>query len=181
MKILKQYIRKADIILFLILVVTGIAVSAVLAVSQAGASAGDKVIIESGAKLYATYSLSEDRTIIVPAPRQNRTDSPAAESERGMSGDAEYSSDHSSSYDYYNVVQISSGKVRVSEASCKNQVCVHHSAISRSGESIVCLPNRLAVRIESDNLSGTGSGSGAGSDTDDSGSEKGEGYDTITS
>ena len=62
---MKKYIRKADIILFIVLVAAGLAASAVLAMSHSG---GDTVIIESGGELYATYPLSEDRTVIVPAP-----------------------------------------------------------------------------------------------------------------
>ena len=65
---MKQYIRKADIILFIVLVVAGLAASAVLAMSHTG---GDTVAIESGGELYATYPLSEDRTVIVPSPKEN--------------------------------------------------------------------------------------------------------------
>ena len=32
---------------------------------------------------------------------------------------------------------------------CRNQVCVNHAPISRSGESIICLPHKLVVRIQS--------------------------------
>ena len=147
---MKQYIRKADIILFIVLVVTGLAASVVLGMSHTG---GDTVAIESGGELYATYPLSEDRTVIVPSPKENVSSvhvpddsKPAAEQ-----------------FTHYNVVVIKDGKVSVTEASCKNQVCVKHSEISLSGESIVCLPNRLIVRIE------------GGSD------EEGGGYDTVTS
>ena len=135
---MKQYIRKADIILFIVLIVTGLAASAALSMSRADAGDGAKVIIESGGNLYATYSLHEDRVLVVPAPKQNRTDAPAPDADDPASAQ----------YDYYNVVEIKDGKVSVTEASCKNQVCVRHGAISRSGESIVCLPNRLVVRIE---------------------------------
>ena len=69
----------------------------------------------------------------------------------------------SDQYTHYNVVKISGGKVSVTEASCKNQVCVHHGAISSSGESIICLPNRLVVRIDAGD------------------SEEGGGYDSVTS
>ena len=135
---MKQYIRKADIILFIVLVAIGLAASAALSLSRADAGDDAKVIIESGGDLYATYSLYEDRTLAVPAPKQNSLDAPAPDPD----------SPASAQYDYYNIVEIKDGKVSVTEASCKNQVCVRHGAISRSGESIVCLPNRLVVRIE---------------------------------
>ena len=149
---MKQFIRKADIILFIALVVLGLAASAALSLSHGEAGAGAKVIIESGGDLYAKYPLSEDRTIVVPAPKQGKVDAPAADPDANASAQ----------YDYYNVVTISGGSVSVTEASCKNQVCVRHGAITSPGESIVCLPNRLVVRIED-------------------GSGEGGGYDSVTS
>ena len=149
---MKQFIRKADIVLFIVLVVTGLAASAALTLTHGEAGSGARVIIESGGDLYARYPLAEDRTVVVPAPKQTAVDAPAGDPDDAAS----------LQYDYYNVVVISGGTVSVTEASCKNQVCVKHGAISRSGESIVCLPNRLVVRIE-DN------------------SEEGGGYDSVTS
>lgn len=51
---------------------------------------------------------------------------------------------------YYNILQIKDRKVKIVEANCKNQVCVKSKAISKSGESIVCLPHKLIVKIVSD-------------------------------
>ena len=31
---------------------------------------------------------------------------------------------------------------------CKNQLCVEHSSISRTNQSIVCLPNRVVIEIK---------------------------------
>ena len=149
---MKQFIRKADIILFIVLVVIGLAASAALTLSHGEAGSGAKVIIESGGDIYARYPLAEDRTVVVPAPKQVASDAPAADPD----------SEASAQYDYYNVVVISGGTVSVTEASCKNQVCVKHGVITSPGESIVCLPNRLVVRIED-------------------GSEEGGGYDSVTS
>ena len=50
----------------------------------------------------------------------------------------------------YNVLVIENGKADVIEASCPDGVCVDHMPISKSGETIVCLPNKVVVRIESD-------------------------------
>lgn len=36
----------------------------------------------------------------------------------------------------------------VSEASCPDKICVHQGKISRDGEMIVCLPNRLVIQIK---------------------------------
>lgn len=47
-----------------------------------------------------------------------------------------------------NTVEIKNGSVRVVNAKCKNQICVGHKAISKKGESIVCLPNKVIVEIK---------------------------------
>ena len=47
----------------------------------------------------------------------------------------------------YNLLVIKDGKVSVTGASCPDGICVNHRAISRTGETIVCLPNRVVVRI----------------------------------
>lgn len=38
--------------------------------------------------------------------------------------------------------------VRVLEADCPTQDCVHTGTITRSGQSIVCLPGRIIVQLE---------------------------------
>ena len=48
----------------------------------------------------------------------------------------------------YNIVVIADGKVRVSEASCPDQVCVDQGWISDGTVPVVCLPNRLVIQIE---------------------------------
>lgn len=47
------------------------------------------------------------------------------------------------------VVRAHEGAVRVWQADCPDQLCVRQGEISHSGQSIVCLPNRLAVTLES--------------------------------
>lgn len=46
-----------------------------------------------------------------------------------------------------NIVEISNGKVIVTDADCRDKICVNHRAISKVGETIVCLPHRLVVEI----------------------------------
>lgn len=48
----------------------------------------------------------------------------------------------------YNSVQITPGGVWVAQADCPDQICVKQGKISASGESIVCLPHRLVIRLE---------------------------------
>lgn len=46
-----------------------------------------------------------------------------------------------------NKVQISEGTAKMTWAECPDQICVHHKEISRTGESIICLPNKIVVSI----------------------------------
>ncbi len=141
----RKYLRKADIILFIVLIVSGIAASVALPMLQSAAGPDAKVVIKSGGRLFAVYSLYEDREITVPAPEKAGVNS--GDGSGGNRGNC-------------NVVRISGGSVSVIKATCTNQVCVRHKSISKSGENIVCLPNRLVISIESG---------------------KGGEYDTITS
>lgn len=56
--------------------------------------------------------------------------------------------------EYTNVVTISGGKVSITASDCPGEDCVRQGAISTAGRSIVCLPNRVEVRV-------TGQDSGA--------------------
>lgn len=49
-----------------------------------------------------------------------------------------------------NTVEIKSGKVYIKDSDCKGNDCVKMSGISKSGESICCLPHRLYIVIEGD-------------------------------
>ena len=57
-----------------------------------------------------------------------------------------------------NVVSIQDSTVHMESADCHNQVCVETGTISCTGETIVCLPNRVVVEILAD---------GKGGDADD--------------
>jgi hypothetical protein len=48
-----------------------------------------------------------------------------------------------------NIVVIKDNEVTVTEASCPDKICVNHKAIKYNGETIICLPNRMTVTIES--------------------------------
>lgn len=111
---LKGFVRKADIILFVILISFGIASSVWLSMTS---HSGEKAIVKVDGKMYGAYSLSEDKTIAVKQGNK------------------------------LNVIKIKHGSVTMSEASCDNQVCVKHKSISRTGESIICLPNKVVVSI----------------------------------
>ena len=46
-----------------------------------------------------------------------------------------------------NVLVIEGGTARVESATCPDGICVAHRAISRPGQSILCLPNQVAVTV----------------------------------
>ena len=47
-------------------------------------------------------------------------------------------------------IEIKNGEASMIEADCPDQICVHEKAISADGESIICLPNKIVVEVESD-------------------------------
>lgn len=48
----------------------------------------------------------------------------------------------------YNLIEIGDEEVRVIEADCPDKIDVKQGYISRIGETIVCLPNKLVIEIK---------------------------------
>lgn len=48
---------------------------------------------------------------------------------------------------YHNTVVIREGRAAITEADCPGEDCVHSGWISSPGRSIVCLPNKVEIRI----------------------------------
>ena len=46
-----------------------------------------------------------------------------------------------------NHLVIENGSARITEASCPDKLCVRQGAASETGQTIVCLPNRVIVTI----------------------------------
>ena len=44
---------------------------------------------------------------------------------------------------------IANGKAWVTDSACKNKLCVRMGKISKNGEVIVCLPNRVVISVKS--------------------------------
>lgn len=114
-------IKKADIVLLIVLILFGAALSIPAALWK---GSGNTVKITVNGKLFGIYTLSDNQTVEIN--KDGRT----------------------------NIVRIEGGKVLMESASCKNQVCVHTGRISHTGQSIVCLPNRVSVTIEGKEASG---------------------------
>ncbi len=52
-----------------------------------------------------------------------------------------------------NTIEISGGQVRMTEADCPDKLCIHTGKISQSGQTIVCLPNKVVISISGENSS----------------------------
>jgi len=84
----------------------------------------EKVVISVDGSEYASYRLSEI----------SGTKTVRVETEFGV-----------------NVVEITNSGVQVVEASCPDKLDVHSGRITKSGQMIVCLPNRLTVKLDEKN------------------------------
>ncbi len=81
---------------------------------------GSRVTVTIDGKVYGTYPLDEPQTI--PIKQQGKVT---------------------------NVLQIKDHKAKMKEADCPDQLCVHQSAISKSKQTIVCLPNKVVAEVQS--------------------------------
>ncbi len=50
--------------------------------------------------------------------------------------------------DYTNLVTVFGDRAAITESTCPGEDCVHSGWISQPGRSVVCLPNRVEIRIE---------------------------------
>ena len=80
---------------------------------------GDIVTVTIDGKLYATFSLSDN-----------------------MSHDIITGNDPGN----INRLVIKDGKAYVEYATCPDGICAAHRPISRTGESIICLPNKVVIK-----------------------------------
>ena len=49
--------------------------------------------------------------------------------------------------DRYNLIVVQDATVRMEEANCPDKLCVKQGAVSDAHSVIVCLPNRLVIRL----------------------------------
>ena len=82
---------------------------------------GTTATVTLNGKYYASYSLNEDITV---------------ELHSGDDGNGR------------NTLVIKDGKAYIIDASCPDLICQKHVPISKEGQSIVCLPNKMVVSIE---------------------------------
>ena len=82
---------------------------------------GDTVTVTVDGKPFGEYPLNEDRTVEI------------------KNGNG------------YNILVIENGKAYVKSASCPDGICSSHRPIGSSGESIICLPNKVVIEIRTSN------------------------------
>lgn len=60
---------------------------------------------------------------------------------------AEISKNLSYEDNHYNYLIIKDGKAFILQASCPDKICVKQRPISKVGQTITCLPNKLVIKI----------------------------------
>lgn len=81
---------------------------------------GDRVVIKVDGKVYKELPLDKDATIEIEGVRGGK-----------------------------NELVIKDGHANIADANCPDKLCVHQREIEYNGETIVCLPNKVIVEIES--------------------------------
>jgi hypothetical protein len=76
-----------------------------------------KLQIRLGDKIYATYSLDQNRMVDIQGPI-------------GLTR-----------------IVIANGQVRFASSPCTNQYCVHQGWLSRKGQAAICLPNQVSLEL----------------------------------
>jgi len=76
-----------------------------------------KLQIRLGDKIYATYSLDQNRNIDIQGPI-------------GITR-----------------IVIANGKARFASSPCPNQYCVHQGWLSHKGQAAICLPNQVSLEL----------------------------------
>lgn len=46
-----------------------------------------------------------------------------------------------------NILEIKNSVAKITHANCPDKLCVYQKAISKSGESIICIPHKLIIKI----------------------------------
>lgn len=54
----------------------------------------------------------------------------------------------------YNLIEVADGRIRIKDANCGDQICVRRGWASKKGETIVCLPHKLVIEIQTNDSGG---------------------------
>ncbi len=123
MKQKKNVIRKNDVILICAIGMTALLLFGIRHLITG--TAGESVVVTVAGQEMGRYSLH--KSVTVPIVGKNGTGK--------------------------NILQIEDGYAKMTEADCPDKTCVHQKAISRMGETIICLPHQIVVSIESSQVS----------------------------
>lgn len=80
---------------------------------------GEVAVVTIDGEEYGRYALSDDCTVSI-------------ESEGGGT----------------NLLVIADGAAQITQANCGDHTCIRTGSISQTGQSIICLPHKVVVRIE---------------------------------
>jgi hypothetical protein len=89
----------------------------ILALLQGFAMPGQTVTVFADGELYGVYSLYENQTVEI-------------ESANG-----------------HNTMEIKGGQVSMIDADCPNKDCIKFGSISQTNQTIICLPNKVSLKI----------------------------------
>lgn len=111
--------KKSDLVIIVAVLVLSLILFVGVKIYQANDTGDREVIIRHAGEVIQTYPFTEDT-------------------------DEEY---YFVNGDETNHIVIKNGTVQMTEANCRDQICVKTQAISENGEIIVCLPHQLTVEI----------------------------------
>lgn len=136
--ILPSGVRAADLVLFFGGILSAVLLAVLLAVCS---HQGTSLQVSADGKLLYEYALEtgKENTIYLLITSADEASKPevvcsAVQPKLPDSG-------------CYNLLEITGSTVRMTAASCPDQICVRHRAISGTMESIVCLPNKLTIQM----------------------------------
>ena len=111
--------KKNDVIMIGIIVVIALVALCLVNLYGKWNTKDAQAVVTIDGTEYGRYPLSEDRTVKIESENNG-----------------------------YNLLIIEKGDARIEEASCPDKVCVRHKPIDKTGETLVCLPNKVVVEIE---------------------------------
>ncbi|UJF15756.1 NusG domain II-containing protein [Jeotgalibaca sp. MA1X17-3] len=125
MKKYMKMIRKGDIIIVMLLMISSFLPLGIFSYKQAHADDTHlQAIVQVDGETLKTFNLEDD----------------------GKTESFLYHDDHG----HENLIVRTGTSIEIQEASCRDQVCVQMNSIRNAGDTILCLPHRVLVEVVSD-------------------------------